>query len=62
MISYRDFNSVLNRITNFDSLLSSLPNGEKWIFVSTINDRYANCALCSFLAKSFITRKGLINN
>ena len=53
MISYFQF---LN--PDFDSL----PNDEKWIFVSTINDHYTNYVLCDFVAKSFIIRKSLINN
>ena len=53
MISY--FQSLNH---NFDSL----PNDEKWIFVSTINDHYANYVLCSFVAISFMIRKSLIKN
>ena len=45
-------------IPNFDSLLID----EKWIFVSTVNDHYASYVLCSFVAKSFVIRKSLINN
>ena len=43
---------------NFDSL----PNDEKWIFISTINDHYTNYILFSFVAKGFVIRKILINN
>ena len=52
MISYFQF---LN--PNFDSL----PNDEKWIFVSTLNDSHADYVLCSFVSKGFILRNNLIN-
>ena len=52
MISYFQF-----LIPNFDSL----PNDEKWIFVSTLNDSHADYVLCSFVSKGFILRSNLIN-
>ena len=52
VISYFQF---LN--PNFDSL----PNDEKWIFVSTLNDSHADYVLCSFVFKGFILRNNLIN-
>ena len=39
----------------------SLPNDEKWIFVSTPNDSHADYVLCSFVCKGFILRNNLIN-
>ena len=62
--SYHDLQEYNNMISYFQFLnpnFDSLPNTEKWIFVLTAYDHYANYVLCSFVAKSFIIRKGLIN-
>lgn len=37
----------------------SLPNDDKWIFVSTLNDPHENCVLCSFAAKGFVIRNNI---
>ena len=40
----------------------SLPNDEKWTYVSTVNDPHTNYILCNFVSKGFIIRNNLINN
>ena len=58
----QEYNNIISFFQFLNPNFDSLPNDEKWIFVSTINDHYANYILCSFVAKSCIIRKSLINN
>ena len=62
---YHDLQEYKDMISCFQFLnpkFDSLPNDEKWIFVSTVNAHYDNYVLCSFVAKGFAIRKILINN
>ena len=38
-------------ILSLNHHFDSLPNDEKWTFISALNDPYANYVLCSFVSK-----------
>ena len=52
MMCKNNYNNMISYFQFLNPNFNSLPNDEKRIFVSTINDHYANYILCNFVAKN----------
>ena len=52
----KEHNDMISYFLSLNPNFDSLPNDEKWTFISTLNDPHANYVLCSFVCKGFVIK------